>query len=101
MQITIKTIHIDETKTIFVSARSWRVGAPDSTGGESWPLDLVNTKVRTPERRAEILALAAECKAADAEANAADAALLDAIKAEDEWYKSSHRRIINAGMGRC
>lgn len=28
---TIKTIRIDDTKTIFVGADSWRVGKPDST----------------------------------------------------------------------
>lgn len=67
---TIKTIRIDDTKTIFVGADSWRVGKPDSTSGESWPLDLVNSKVRAPERRSEILALAAECKIADAAQNA-------------------------------
>ncbi len=99
--MTIKTISIDPTKTIFVSAHSWRVGAPDSTWGESWDLDLVHTKVRTPERRAEILALAAECKAADAEQDAAEERAIIESAERDKWHRDGQRRVVNAGLGRC
>lgn len=98
---TQKIISIDAIKTIFVSAHSWRLGAPDSTGGESWPLELVHSKVRSPERREQILALAAECREADAPAEAAERARDMELEREHNEHLAGHRRVINAGQGRC